>query len=178
MFISFRQLDTKVLGSWPGMSCRASRSLRIAISAFLLFSVTLFGQNPTAIASPSEITDTLNIAFLHQIQRYAAADTQTRARYAQRLGVTQSELPGLFDATREFASAEQSLMAEARAYRQRQNSLNQPLSLDRVKDFTARRYTLARTTVASLQNRLPAASYSALQHFLTTEFPKSVSFWK
>ncbi len=52
MFISFRRLDTKVLGSWPGMPRRASRSLRIAIAASLLFSVTLSGQNPTAIASP------------------------------------------------------------------------------------------------------------------------------
>ncbi len=178
MFISFHRRAASVPGSWAGMSCGASRSLRIAIVASLLFSAALSSQNQREIASPSEVTDSLSIAFLHQIQRYAAADTQTKARYARRLGVAESELPGIFAVARQFASAEQSLMAEARAYRERQNSLNQPLNLDRVKGFAASRYTLARTAVASLQNRLSAASYSALQRFLTTEFPRSVSIWK
>lgn len=69
-------------------------------------------------------------------------------------------------------------MTQARAYRERQASSNQPLDLATVKDFTARRYALARQAIASLQNRLSPLSYSAVQRFLTTEFPKSVAFWR
>lgn len=160
---------------FPERRHRRFRSLAV----FVLLSTTLWSQSPAPIGlSAAEAADTLKIAFLHQVQRYSAADADAKAQFARRVGIIDSELATLFAAAHDFASAEESLMTQARAYRERQVSSNKPLDLATVKDFTARRYTLARQAIGSLQKRLSPTSYSSLQRFLTTEFPKSVAFWR
>ena len=153
---------------------------RLAIVTALVFSGiggSLRSEAQTS-APASGHADALNIVFLHQVQKYANADPNTAVRFAARLGVTPAELKTLFSTARGFISADYELMMEQRAYREHQNSLRKPLDLPTIKHFTARRYTLARSAISSLQNNLSPASYAAVQHFLTNEFPKSVVFWR
>ena len=156
------------------------RRQRLAMSLLLPLLViggTLTSRAQTALLDGAK-ADTLKIAFLHQLQRYANADVNTKIQLASRLGVSTSDLAPVFAAARDFAAAERALMMEAGAYRQRQQALSRPMETRSVQEFAARRFALARAAIDSLQTTLSPASYAAFRRYLTSEFPKSVAFWR